>query len=188
MKTFAILTAAATIAAGSTFAMAQGAKPEAGRDGPGMRAERLTKDDFASLVDARVAAVKAGMKFTPEQEKLWQPVESIMRKTADERAERWENMREQRSERREERREARQSGEKPEPIARPDFAERLDRMAERAETRAERAKELAGAVKPLWASLDERQQRLLPVLMRPANGGMNRHSMGHRGHHGGWQR
>jgi hypothetical protein len=51
-------------------------------------------------------------------------------------------------------------------------------------------KSFSTALRPLWTALDERQRRLLPVLMRPvvAGGGRGRGGMGHHGmmgHHGG---
>src|SRR6266702_7782353 len=40
---------------------------------------RLSPEDRAALTDARIAAVKAGLKLTPDQEKLWPPVEAAVR-------------------------------------------------------------------------------------------------------------
>src|SRR6185437_7060233 len=39
---------------------------------------RLTAEDRADLVDARIAAVHAGLKLTPDQEKLWPPIASAV--------------------------------------------------------------------------------------------------------------
>jgi len=44
-----------------------------------MRQMRLTPEDRAAFVDARIAAVHAGLKLTPDQEKLWPPVEAAVR-------------------------------------------------------------------------------------------------------------
>ena len=73
---------------------------------------------------------------------------------------------------------------------RPDFLEGLERGSQRMDEYAERMKALASAMRPLWTSLDERQRRLLPVLIRPTGemegrrGGRGGHHHGHGGHHG----
>ena len=40
---------------------------------------RMSPEDRAAFADARIAAVKAGLKLTPDQEKLWPPVEAAVR-------------------------------------------------------------------------------------------------------------
>src|SRR6202161_4954436 len=40
---------------------------------------RMSPEDRAAFADARIAAVKAGLKLTPDQEKLWPPVEAAAR-------------------------------------------------------------------------------------------------------------
>lgn len=176
MKKLTMAACAALIAAGATGAFAQAAPGAGGPgggpgSGRGPDAPRLTTEDFRALVDARIAAIKAGLKFTPEQERLWQPVEAIIRKGSEERATRMEQRRASLEnltpeQRRERMREAR------------DFGERLDRMSER----AERMKSFTDAVKPLYASLDERQKRIFPILMRPAGGPGPMMGGGWRGH------
>ena len=113
----------------------------------------LTRADLEALTDARVAAIHAGLKLNPEQEKLWPPLELAIRGMANDRAARMERMR---------------SGERPAPPS--DLMERLDRRAERVTQRAQRITALQSALKPLWGTFDERQKRLLPILMRPAGG------------------
>ena len=39
-------------------------------------------DDMSALADARIAAVKAGLRLTAEQEKMWPPVEAAARDLA----------------------------------------------------------------------------------------------------------
>ena len=68
-------------------------EPPAG--GPPPRAQ-LSADDRAALVDARIAGLKAGLKLTAEQEKLWPPVEKAIRDTATNRQARVEDARKQR--------------------------------------------------------------------------------------------
>src|SRR5450432_993940 len=40
---------------------------------------RMNPEDRAAFADARIAAVHAGLKLTPDQEKLWPPVETAVR-------------------------------------------------------------------------------------------------------------
>src|SRR6201989_1579564 len=40
---------------------------------------RINPEDRAAFADARIAAVHAGLKLTPDQEKLWPPVEAAVR-------------------------------------------------------------------------------------------------------------
>src|SRR5271156_5432069 len=49
---------------------------------------RMSPEDRAAFADARIAAVKAGLKLTPDQEKLWPPVEAAVRDFAKLRIER----------------------------------------------------------------------------------------------------
>ena len=46
---------------------------------------RMSTEDRAAFVDAKIAAVKAGLKLTPDQEKLWPPVEAAVRDFAKQR-------------------------------------------------------------------------------------------------------
>src|SRR5947208_15249232 len=72
MKKFAIAGIAALAIAGSTVVYAQH-RPWSHEH------MRMSPEDRAALTDARIAAVKAGLKLTPEQEKLWPPVEAAVR-------------------------------------------------------------------------------------------------------------
>src|SRR4249920_58305 len=72
MKKFAIAGIAALAIAGSTVVYAQ--------HRPWFHQHmRLSPEDRAAFVDARIAAVHAGLKLTPDQEKLWPPVEAAVR-------------------------------------------------------------------------------------------------------------
>src|SRR5215470_18173845 len=44
-----------------------------------MQHMRMTPEDRAAFLDARIAAVHAGLKLTPDQEKLWPPIEAAVR-------------------------------------------------------------------------------------------------------------
>jgi hypothetical protein len=155
MKTFALVSAASALIVASTVAYAQPAPPAAG-SGPRDRAP-MTRADFDSLTDARIAAIQAGLKLTPDQQKLWGPVEQALRANSAGRAERMEQRRERGP-----------------AASRPDFMQRLEQRADWSSKAAASATSLSTAMKPLWASLDDSQKRLLPILMRPA-GGMRAH-------------
>ena len=113
----------------------------------------MTRADFDSLTDARIAAIQAGLKLTPDQQKLWGPVEQALRANSAGRAERMEQRRERGP-----------------AASRPDFMQRLEQRADLSSKAAASATSLSTAMKPLWASLDDSQKRLLPILMRPAGG------------------
>ena len=130
------------------------------------RRHQMSAEDRAAFVDARLAALKAGLKLTAEQEPLWAPFEAAVREMFADRME-------ARAERRAERREARQAGERPDPIAR--MRDRAERLADRAES----LENLADAAEPLYKSLDDGQKRRLQVLMRADR----RHGKGHHGMH-----
>jgi zinc resistance-associated protein len=146
-----------------------GAIRREGRRGGG---QMMSAEDRAAFLDARLAALKAGLKLTAAQEPLWAPFEAAVREMITERAE-------ARTERRSERREAKQAGERPDPI------ERMRERAERLSDRAESLENLADAAEPLYKSLDDAQKRRLRVLMRAdrrhGGGGMRMHHPMQRG-------
>jgi zinc resistance-associated protein len=193
MKTLATLTAASIVALAGASALAQTAAPtpaappaatapapERGPRGPGM-----SRADFDALTDARMAAVQAGLKLNPEQQRLWGPVEEALRAQAAERADRFEERRRMMSERRDDRGQ-------PDPSL--DITQRLERRAEEATRRAQRATEqaqrmtaLSNAMKPFYGSFDDNQKRLLPVLLSRGRGGERRMGMyRHHDYDHGW--
>jgi len=110
----------------------------------------LSAEDAQAFTDARVAALHAGLKLTPDQEKLWPPVEGAMRGLATLR-------REQREARR---------GRDRDPVAEsaPDaIRARADAMA----ARADALRKLADASQPLYATLDQAQKQRAAMLTRP---------------------
>jgi hypothetical protein len=127
---------------------------ETGAVREGRRGREMSAEDRAAFVDARLAALKAGLKLSSEQEALWTPFEAAVRETMAERAE-------ARAERRADRQERREAGgERADPI------ERMRDRAERLADRAESLENLADAAEPLYKSLDDAQKRRLRVLMR----------------------
>ena len=86
MKKFAVAGMAALAIAASTAVYAhQGWLREHMQH---MQYMRLSPEDRAALLDARIAAVHAGLKLTPDQEKLWPPVEGAVRDFAKLRSDR----------------------------------------------------------------------------------------------------
>src|SRR3569833_1909822 len=75
MRKFAIAGIAALAIAGSTAVYAQHRHWGYGH-------MRMNPEDRTAFADARVAAVHAGLQLTPDQEKLWPPVETAVRDLA----------------------------------------------------------------------------------------------------------
>src|SRR6201984_1684064 len=75
MRKFTIAAVAALAVAGSTAVYAQ-CRPWIREH---VQHARMSPEDRAALVDARIAAIHAGLKLTPDQEKLWPPIESAVR-------------------------------------------------------------------------------------------------------------
>src|SRR5207237_480874 len=68
-----------TIAAIAVLAIAGSTAVYAQYHRPWMQHMRMSPEDRAAFVDARIAAVHAGLKLTADQEKLWPPVEAAVR-------------------------------------------------------------------------------------------------------------
>jgi hypothetical protein len=164
-----------TILAGSTaLAIAGGTLAYAQGHGPGDRGAhwRPSQEDRAAFTDARIAALHAGLKLTPEQEKNWPALETAMREMAKQRHERFA---------------ARANAEPP---ANP--VDRLNLMADAMSARGAALKKVADAAGPLYNSLDDAQKHRFVVLsrmMRPHDGGehhgrMDRDGRGPGGHRG----
>ncbi|MGO4705817.1 Spy/CpxP family protein refolding chaperone [Microvirga sp. 2MCAF38] len=163
MNPLAILTAASAIGLVSAVAYAQPAPPAQPERHP------MTSADMASLTDARIAGIQAGLKLTPDQQKLWPPVEQALRAQSAQRAKVVEEFR------------ARNKSE------RPDLMTMMDRHSANLTQEAETLRNLTTAMKPFWASLDDRQKKLLPVLMHPVASGRMMRMRHERGmmEHGG---
>ena len=134
-------------------------------------------DDRAAMLDARLAGLKAGLRLTPDQEKLWAPFEAAVREFADSRMERMQGM----MERVEKDEESGEAGPRPSPI------DRLDRIATRLSDLGASLKKIADAAKPLYAGLDDEQKRMFGFLSHEMmRMGRGPHEMGPPGHHHDW--
>jgi zinc resistance-associated protein len=127
---------------------------------PAMAGMRSSAEDRAVLLDARIVAVKAVLRLTPDQEKLWEPVEAFIRKGAAQRAQRAKETRELIAEP--------PSGSAPgfDPIAK--MRKQADRMAERAAF----LRDFADAAAPLFASLSGDQKRRALLLFNRSRANM----------------
>ncbi|WP_439358231.1 Spy/CpxP family protein refolding chaperone [Bradyrhizobium sp. DASA03007] len=155
MRKFTIAAIAVLSIAGSGVVYAQYHRPWMER----FHHIRMNPEDRAAFVDARIAAVHAGLKLNADQEKLWPPVEAAVRDFAKLRIDRAN---------------ARMNAgpgdtDKPEdPIA------RLRQRAEDMGASSAALKKIADAADPLYKTLDEGQKRRLAVLTRhrgPFGGG-----------------
>jgi hypothetical protein len=113
---------------------------------------RMNPEDRAAFLDARIAAVHAGLKLSPDQEKLWPAVEAAVRDFAKLRIDRAN---------------ARMAADKTDA----DKAEKPDdpvaRLRERADSMAVTSaalKKIADAADPLYKTLDDGQKRRLSML------------------------
>jgi hypothetical protein len=137
------------------------------------RMSRFSPEDRAAFFDARLAAIHAGLRLTPEQEKLWPAVEGAARDAMKSRME--------------ERQKLRAAGPATNPI------DRMQRRAERLTLRGQSMQKIADAARPFYASLTDEQKHRLPVLMHAGHHGwrervgmwMHRHGWGRGGDGGG---
>jgi hypothetical protein len=141
---------------------------------------RISPEDRAAFTDARIAAVHAGLKLNPDQEKLWPPVEAAVRDYAKLRLDRANARMNAKPEG------APDAQQAEDPVAR--LRQRADNMA----ASAAALKQIADAADPLYKTLDEGQKRRLAILThmegRFAEGRWHHeHGMGGMGgdwHHG----
>jgi methylphosphotriester-DNA--protein-cysteine methyltransferase len=150
---------AALAIAGTSFVYAQQ------RSDGGPANWRPSQEDRAAFTDARIAALKAGLRLTPDQEKNWPAFEAALRDIAKSRMDRSE-----RSD------EARADDRSSDPI------QRLRRHAEMMTNAGQRLTRLADAEEPLYQSLDDSQKRRFQMLSNVLTAS-NKHFAQLRGHH-----
>jgi hypothetical protein len=114
---------------------------------------QMSPEDRAAFADARIAAVHAGLKLTPDQEKLWPPVESAVRDFAKLRIDRANA-----------RMKAQQDDSKDAPKPEKDPVTRLRERADNMAATAAAMKKIADAADPLYKTLDDGQKRRLAML------------------------
>jgi zinc resistance-associated protein len=143
-KTVLAATAAVAIA-GSSLVYGQ---QRGDADSP--RHWRPSAEDIGAFIDARVAALKAGLELTPDQQKNWPAFEQAYRDLAKLRADRLKARLEQRGDR----------------VDNSNPIERLQKRAEALNARGAALKRLADAAGPLYQSLDDAQKHRFVVLSR----------------------
>jgi LTXXQ motif family protein len=129
-----------------------------------MQHTRMSAEDRAAFADARIAAVHAGLKLTPDQEKLWPPLESAVRDfvkmridRANARMKSMDDGQNQGQQGQGQQGQA-QAQPKDDPVTR--LRERADNMG----ATAAALKKIADAADPLYKTLDDAQKRRLSVL------------------------
>ncbi len=133
------VTALLLLASAVVYAQQPPSRPDGGRR------FQFSQEDRAAFLDARVAALHAGLKLTPEQEKSWPAFEQSYRDLAALRAKRRDAVRGQ---------------ETADPI------QRARRAADALSARGAALKHYADAAAPLYQSLDEGQKRRFAMLSR----------------------
>ncbi|MGO4525827.1 Spy/CpxP family protein refolding chaperone [Microvirga sp. 2MCAF35] len=108
---------------------------------------RFSPEDMSAFIDAHIAAIHAGLKFSADQEKLWPPVETAIRNLATLHAGHMQAMSQAR-----------------ETMA-SDPVGWVRAMADRMSQGGDAMRKLADAASPLYATLDEGQKRRLQVLV-----------------------
>jgi hypothetical protein len=151
---------AALAIAGGALALAQ---PRSDRERDGGQRWRPSMEDRRAFGEARLAALKAGLALTPEQERNWPAFEQAARDLGRLRMERMGDMR----------------------SAAPadDPVERLRRRATAMADAGAALRRLADAADPLYKSLDDNQKRRFEVLSRFARAGRHHY----HGHHDGYR-
>lgn len=151
-----------------------GGGPGIGMQQRGSRWANVTPEQREAFINLRIANIKAALKLTPDQEKLWPPVESAIRDSAKTMAER-----------------AQQRATQPKPA---DPIAALRAGAEAMTARAATMQRLADAAQPLYATLSDEQKARVPQIFRSGFGPGGGRAMrmmreGWDGHHGwGWMR
>jgi len=150
----------------------------------GPRAEhrhRPSAADMAAFTDARIAALKAGLELTPDQQKNWPAFEQALRDVAQLRMQRIQD-----------RQARRQQGATPQPGATPQQGQNptgpFDRLARRADNMAKTSaalKKLADAGGPLYQSLTDAQKERFTMLSRMLRPHRMRFAFNEHG--GGWR-
>jgi LTXXQ motif family protein len=131
-------------------------------------AERMQQwaADRETMLDAKLAGMKAGLGLTADQEKLWSPFESAVKDADKSRMDAIGQMMRMRAQ-----------GERMSPI------DHLDAMAERLSQGTANVKKIADAAKPLYDSLDESQKHKFGMLGRMLMPERSRFAMEMMRHH-----
>jgi zinc resistance-associated protein len=155
MKTRLSAALALLALAGSGLAIAAANDPQSPAPSKIEKSFEFTPADRAAFFDARIAALRAGLKLTPEQEKLWPPVEAAVRASFKGAMERHDKMRHESE----------------------NIIDRLRERGESAVAHGQSMQAVAAAAAPLYATLTEEQKHRLPVLMHGIGHGSHHFAM-----------
>jgi zinc resistance-associated protein len=156
-----VVGATALMLLASVYAYAQ--QPPGGRDGG--RRWQPRAEDRAAFLDARLAALHAGLKLTPDQDKSWPAFEQAYRELAAQRGERTNAARGERD----------QAG---------DPIQRAQRQADALTKSGAALKSYADAAAPLYQSLDDGQKQRFAVLSRVGRPNFHRFAFWRNGDRG----
>ena len=183
-----ILLACAALAASTFASAARAADDEASQ--PAMERMQHWADDHEAMLDAKLAGLRAGLRLTSDQEKLWPPFETAIRDAAKLHMDQMKSMMERMRKMHETM--MQDEGEAVSPI------DRLEAMGQGMSARGAAIEKVAEAGKPLYASLDDSQKRRFVMLGRALfmmghghpsaammQGMMGHGAMGHEGMMGG---
>jgi hypothetical protein len=173
-KPVVVATAALAIAGSSiVYAQQRFGESDGYRDGQRFehRDRHLSPEDRAAFVDARIAALKAGLELTADQAKNWPAFEQALRDMAQLRAQRRAA------------REAREQNASQAPAA------PFDRLSQRADNMAKASailKRIAETGQPLYMSLNDAQKERFQKLARILRH-HHHHDGNEKGHGRGWR-
>jgi hypothetical protein len=166
MKSILVAALVAGSLSAPTFALA------AEGDQQTSRAERMQHwaADRETMLDAKLAGMKAGLGLTTDQEKLWGPFESAVKDADKSRMDAMGQMMRMHPQ-----------GERMSPV------DRLEAMSDRLSQGATNVKKIADVAKPLYDSLDELQKHKFGMLGRMLMPERSRFAMDMMQHHMGEQ-
>src|SRR5208337_3565159 len=162
------------------FGVSATTAPAESSESAGMDRMQHWAADHEALLDARLAGLKAVLKLTPDQDKLWAPFEAAVRDAAKMRMEQMKAMMDRMQKMREtmgqmqdksDMKDMGPTDQEASPV------DRLETLAQRMSERGAALEKVADAAKPLYASLDGTQKRLFDLLGRE----MLMMGRGHRG-------
>ncbi len=142
-------TLVAALIAGSLSAPTFALAAEGDQQASGAERMQQWAADRTTMLDAKLAGMKAGLGLTTSQEKLWGPFESAVKDADKSRMDAMGEMMRMRAQ-----------GERMSPI------DHLEAMADRLAQGATNVKKIADAAKPLYDSLDKSQKHKFGMLGR----------------------
>ncbi|WP_454683567.1 Spy/CpxP family protein refolding chaperone [Ancylobacter moscoviensis] len=135
----------ATVLALSTAAHAQAPAAPPAAEAPPPLVDLYSDEDAQAALDARLLALKTVIRLTPEQEKLWAPLEAALRQASKDAGER--------------------AAARVKATAAGNFLDVLERLADAEASRAQDLKTIVAAARPLVAALSVEQQRRIPAFL-----------------------